>query len=69
MFLDCLNPNLLPVEDAGGLGGFHIGLFKDLTEVFCFILPLGILLLFIRYSFCYSVKFFLKKEGFTFMTK
>ena len=34
MRLHRLNGHLLPVEDPGGQGGLHIGLFKDLGEVF-----------------------------------
>jgi len=34
MFLNSLDGHLLPVEDTRGQGCFHIGLFKDFTEVF-----------------------------------
>jgi hypothetical protein len=34
VLLHSLNGNFLPVKDPGGQSGFHISLFKHLTEVF-----------------------------------
>ena len=34
MLLHSLDGHLFSVEDTRGKGGFHISLFKDLTEVF-----------------------------------
>ena len=34
MLFHCLDGHFLPVEDPCGQSGFHIGLFKDLREVF-----------------------------------